>query len=146
MTTVDDIESHLKTLPEPKQGEMRHLHMLFSAMSPGGRLWFSDGRNSEGKIVANPTIGYGAYTIRYVDGSLRESFQVGLSANKTGISVYVLGLEDKLFLAHTFGDTIGKADVTGYCIRFKSIRDIDLAVLQGAVQAGFDAHPPSASE
>ena len=72
--------------------------------------------------MANPNIGYGAYTITYADGSSREFYRIGLSANTTGISVYVLGLDDKTYLARTYGDSIGKASVTGYCIKFSASR------------------------
>jgi hypothetical protein len=34
---------------------------------------------------------------------------------------------------------MGKATVTGYCIRFKSIKDIDLDVLQAAMRYGFES-------
>ena len=63
-----------------------------------------------------------------------------MSANKSGISIYILGLEDKSFLATTFGKTIGKAAVSGYCIKFKRIEDINLDVLQAAIRYGFQAH------
>lgn len=43
---------------------------------------------ADGKVVANPNIGYGVYPIAYADGSSRESYRIGLSANTTGISVY----------------------------------------------------------
>ena len=62
---------------------------------------------------------------------LRESI-------RTGISVYILGLEDKTYLAKTFGQSIGKAKVTGYCIRFKTIKDIDIDTLQAAIRYGFE--------
>ena len=83
--------------------------------------------------------GYGTYTIKYADGTTKEFFQIGLSANKTGLSVYILGLEDMTYWANTFGQTIGKATVTGYCIRFKSINDIELGVLQAAIRYGVEA-------
>ncbi|MNQ93911.1 hypothetical protein D3C85_1094000 [compost metagenome] len=100
---------------------------------PTARLWFLDGKNSEGKIVSNPNIGYGQYTITYADGSSKDFYQIGLSANTTGISVYIMGIEDKLYLAQTYGATIGKASVTGYCIKFKALKDIDVNVLQAAI-------------
>lgn len=136
MNSENLIAEYLNGLPEPKRGEMRALHDLILQTQPGCRLWFSDGRNEEGKVVANPSIGYGGYTIAYADGTTKESFRVGLSANKSGISVYILGLEDKAFLANTFGASIGKASVTGYCIRFRAVKDIDLSVLQAAVRYG----------
>ena len=73
--------------------------------------------------MANPNIGYGEYTITYADGSSREFYRIGLSANTTCISVYVLGLDDKTYLARTLGASIGKASVTGYCIKFKGLSD-----------------------
>ncbi|MBN9500433.1 MAG: hypothetical protein BGO01_11280 [Armatimonadetes bacterium 55-13] len=137
MNIQTQIESYLASHPEPKQTDLRALHELALQTSPGCRLWFTDGTNEDGKVVANPNIGYGAYTIRYADGTSREFYRVGLSGNKTGISVYVLGIEDKAYLAKTFGDSIGKATVTGYCIRFKAVKDIDLEVLQAAIRFGF---------
>ena len=86
--------------------------------------------------MANPNIGYGDYTIRYADGSSREFYRIGLSATSTGISVYVLGLDDKTYLARTYGASIGKASVTGYCIKFKRLSDINTDALLSAIRDG----------
>ena len=131
------IDDYIASQAEAKRIELQMLHDLIIASNPGGKLWFSDGRNEEGKVVSNPNIGYGAYTIKYADGSTKEFFRIGLSANKMGISVYVLGLDDKSYLSKMIGDTIGKASVTGYCIKFKSTKDIDTDVLMSAVRHGF---------
>jgi len=50
--------------------------------------------------------------------------------------LYILGIDDKTLLARTFGKKLGKAKVTGYCIRFKSLNDIDPDVLEAAVRYG----------
>ena len=50
------------------------------------------------------------------------------------MSVYVVGIEDKTYLARTFGKKLGKASVTGYCIKFKTIKDIDVDVLEQAIR------------
>lgn len=136
MAVEEQIEEYIASQSEPKQSEMQQLHELILRVSPECKLWFTDGKNSVGKIVSNPNVGYGSYTIGYADGTTKEFYRIGLSANTTGISVYILGLEDKTYLATTFGETIGKASVTGYCIRFKSIKDIDLEVLQAAIRYG----------
>lgn len=140
MTIEEQIEEYVASKPEPKRSDMQALHELTLQVSPGCQLWFNDGKDSEGKIVANPNIGYGCYTIKYADGTTREFYRIGLSANKTGISIYILGLEDKTYLAKTFGNTIGKASVTGYCIRFRATKDINLGILQEAIRYGFEAH------
>ncbi len=136
MDTADQIEAYLAGQPEPKQGELRQLHAHVIAEFPQARLWFTDGTNEQGKVVANPNIGYGEYTITYANGSSRDFYRIGLSANTTGISVYVLGLDDKTYLARRYGTSIGKASVTGYCIKFKRLADIDVQTLYAAIRDG----------
>jgi hypothetical protein len=136
MDTHERVEAHLASQPEPKQTDLRELHAFMLAEFPGSRLWFSDGTNEDGKVVANPTIGYGQYTITYADGSAREFYRIGLSANTTGISVYVLGLADKTYLSRTYSDSIGKASVTGYCIKFRRLAVINADALHTAIRHG----------
>ena len=138
MSVEDQIKAFIAGLAEPKRSEIEALHGRILRMKPGCELWFSDGKDDQGKTVANPTIGYGNYMIRYADGSSKNSFRIGLSANKTGISVYILGLEDKNLLAKNYGPTIGKATVTGYCVRFKSTKEIDTDVLLAAIRIGLE--------
>ena len=137
MEMQERVEAYLASQPQPKQADLRELHGRILAEFPGCRLWFNDGRNESGRVVANPNVGYGRYTMSYADGSSREFYRIGLSANTTGISVYVLGLEDKTYLARTYGASIGKASVTGYCIKFKRLSDINLDALLGAIRHGF---------
>lgn len=143
MNVETQIRAYLDSLPEPKRGELETLHRMMLEQIPGQMQWFETGKNAEGKVVANPSIGYGAYTINYADGSSREFYRIGLSANTSGISVYIMGLDDKTYLAKTFGDSIGKATVTGYCIRFKSLKSIDQEVLFKAIRFGMNFRKPS---
>jgi hypothetical protein len=117
---------------------MQELHLLALHVLPAGKLWFFDGKNSEGKTIANSTIGYGLHTIHYANGTTRDFFQIGLSANKAGISVHILGIEDKTYLAKTFGKKIGKASATGYCIKFKTLKDINTDILEAAIRYGVE--------
>ena len=130
------IEAYLASHPEPKQTDLRQLHAHMLAAFPDSRLWFNDGTNEDGKVVANPNIGYGVYTITYADGSSREFYRIGLSANTTGISVYVLGLDDKTYLPRTYGASIGRATVTGYCIKFRRLSGINSGTLLAAIRHG----------
>lgn len=136
MTIPQQVEIYLASQPKPKQTDLRQLHSMIMDGFPGCRLWFTDGRNDDGKVVSNPSVGYGVSTISYADGSSREFYRIGLSATTTGISVYVLGLDDKTYLASTYGDSIGKAKVTGYCIGFRRVSDISLDALQSAIRDG----------
>ncbi len=115
----DQIKNYITSQPEPKRSDMQALHCLILEIMPKCRLWFLDGKDDKGRIVSNPNIGYGSYTIKYADGKTREFYQIGLSANTSGISVYIMGLDDKTYLAKTYGKKIGKASVSGYCIKSK---------------------------
>jgi hypothetical protein len=139
MNVEEEIETYIANQPEPKRSDMRALHRIILQIMPAGKLWFLDGKNSENKIVSNPNIGYGIHTIKYAGGKSREFYQIGLSANTTGISVYILGIEDKKYLAQTYGEKLGKASVTGYCIKFKALEDIDIDVLEAAIRYGLEA-------
>jgi len=139
MSVQEQIKEYIASQPEPKRGDMQVLHRAIGKVMPKAKLWFLDGTNSEGKVVSNPNIGYGLQTIKYADGSSREFYQIGLSANTTGISVYILGIEDKKYLANTYGKQLGKASVTGYCIKFKALKDINLPVLEAAIRDGVGA-------
>jgi hypothetical protein len=138
MTVQEQISEYIISQPEPKRSDMQALHDLILEVRPACKLWFLDGKNEDGKIVSNPNIGYGAYTMKYTDGSTREFYQIGLSANKTGISVYIMGIEDKKYLAETYGKSLGEASVTGYCIRFKALKDINIEILEAAIRFGFE--------
>jgi hypothetical protein len=139
MNIEKQINEYISSQPEPKRVDMQELHRSILQLMPACKLWFLDGKNSDGKTVSNPNIGYGFQTIKYADGTTREFYQIGLSANKTGISVYILGIEDKRYLVQTYGKELGKASVTGYCIRFKTLKDINTEVLEAAIRFGFEA-------
>jgi hypothetical protein len=139
MNVREQIKKYISSQPEPKQSDMQALHRIIVRVMPASKLWFLDGNDDKGKTVSNPNIGYGIQTIKYADGKTREFFQIGMSANKTGISVYILGIKDKTYLAKTYGKKLGKASVTGYCIKFKTLKDINIDILQAAIRYGVDA-------
>ena len=138
MNVEEQIKKYITSQPEPKRSDMQALHDVILEVKPTCKLWFLDGKNSEGKTVSNPNIGYGSLTMKYADGTTREFYQIGLSANKTGISVYIMGIEDKKYLTEAYGKELGKASVTGYCIRFKTLKDINTDVLAAAIRFGFE--------
>src|SRR6187431_3310860 len=139
MNVQGQIKEYITSQPEPKRSDMQELHRFIMELMPASKLWFLDGKNSENKTVSNPNIGYGLQTIKYADGKTREFYQIGISANKTGISVYILGIGDKTYLAKTYGSKIGKASVTGYCIKFKTLKDINIDILEAAIRNGFES-------
>src|SRR5215207_6162530 len=102
MSVKDEIKNYTASHPEPKRSEMQQLHDRILKVNPGCKLWFFDGKNDQGKVVSNPNIGYGSRSQKHADGTTREFYQIGLSANKTGISIYILGIKDKKYPAETY--------------------------------------------
>jgi hypothetical protein len=138
MKVQEQIEAYITSQPGSKRSDMQELHRNILEVMPSCKLWFLDGKNSENKVVSNPNIGYGLHTMRYADGTSREFYQIGLSANTSGISVYILGIDDKTYLAETYGKKLGKASVTGYCIKFKALKDINIDILADAIRYGVE--------
>jgi hypothetical protein len=145
MTVEEQIKEYIASHPEPKHGDMQELHRMILRAIPECKLWFLDGRNEEAKVVSNPNIGYGSCKIKYADGKSREFYRIGVSGNATGISVYLMGIDDKNYLTSTYRGMLGKASVTGYCIKFKSLKDIDIGVLEAAVRDCANRERPDAA-
>ena len=136
MNIQEQIKKYIDTLPEPKRAEMEALHKRILLLFPECKLWFLDGKDEKGKVVSNPNIGYGLQTITYADGKTKEFYQIGISANTSGISVYIMGVKDKTWLPETYGKILGNASVTGYCIKFKKLKDINVEILESAIRDG----------
>lgn len=138
MTVAAQIKTYIAGQAESKRADLEALHQRILRLLPKCKLWFSDGKDDKGKIVTNPQIGYGLQTLKYADGKTKPFYQIGISGNTTGISVYIMGIEDKQYLPQTYGKTIGKAKVSGYCIKFKMLRDINMDVLETALRDGLE--------
>jgi hypothetical protein len=138
MNILDHIKIYIDSLPDPKRSDIEVLHARILKLLPKCKLWFLDGKDDKGKTVTNPNIGYGIQTIKYADGKTKEFYQIGISANTTGISVYIIGINDKTYLSKKYSKKIGKASVTGYCIKFKKLKDINMDVLEEAIRDGVE--------
>jgi hypothetical protein len=138
MSVRNQIKDHIAAQPEPKRSDMQALHDIILGVMPDCKLWFLDGKDENGRVVSNPNIGYGVQTMKYADAKTREFYQIGMSANTTGISVYIMGIKDRKYLAEKYGKKIGQASVTGYCIKFRTLKNIDVDVLVDAMRYGIE--------
>jgi len=138
MNIQEQIKMYIDSQPEPKLTDINALHQYILQVLPKCKLWFLDGKDDKGKIVSNPNIGYGLQKLKYADGKTKEFYQIGISANTTGISVYIMGIGDKKYLSETYGKIIGKASITGYCIKFKTLKDINIDILEVAIRDGVE--------
>ena len=109
--------------------EIQQIHSLILSLMPNGKLHFESGVSDNGKIIHNPTLCYGELDLPLSGGKTRKTFQIGLTSNATGLSIHVMGLRNKCSLKELMGHNIGKASITGYCLRMKTINDISLEAL-----------------
>ena len=138
MNIKEQIKTYIDSQPDPKRADIEALHARILKVLPKCKLWFLDGKDDKGKTVTNPNIGYGHQTLKYADGKTKEFYQIGISANTTGISVYIIGINDKTYLSQTYSKKLGKASVTGYCIKFKKLKDINIDILEAAIRDGVE--------
>ena len=136
MKVTDQITAYLESLPDSKRNDLEVLHQRILQLLPKAKLWFLDGKDASGKVVSNPNIGYGHLLLPATNRKDREFYQVGISANSSGISVFIMGLEDRTYLPKTYGEKLGKANVSGYCIKFKSLKDINTSVFEKVILDG----------
>lgn len=134
MSVHELILQHLESLSPNKQSEMPTLHQFILSSLPDAELTFHSGKDASGKTVSNPVIGYGSYKHQFANGKIDDMFKMGISANTTGISMYCMGLKDKNYLKYNYADSIGKASITGYCIKFKKLSDLNIDILEQLVK------------
>jgi len=54
MNVKEQIKAYITSQPEPKRSDMQELHARLLQVMPACKLWFLDGKNSEGKTISNP--------------------------------------------------------------------------------------------
>lgn len=133
--TEAQIRNYLNELPPRNKANIELLYEGIRNQYPELPISFSDGKNAEGKIVTNPSIGFGQTQLVYTDGSSKTIFKVGISSTKTGISIYFMGLSDKNFLKNRFQSHFEKAKITGYCVACKSLDSSQLDFLLAEILA-----------
>jgi len=134
MNIEQQIANHFYALHKEKGDELMHLFHIIRNEIPEAKLHFFDGKNEHGKVVTNPTIGFGNCRLIYANGKYQDTFRIGICATSTGLSIYILGLKDKNFLGTFLGTRLGKAKVTGYAIGFKKLSDVNEGVLRELMQ------------
>jgi hypothetical protein len=136
MNIYDQIQEYIDYLPDSYRQDMQLLHQSILDLMPAHNLWFIDGKNEQGKMISAPRIGYGSFLKKHKDGTATELYQIGLSVNAKGMSVYIMDPKKYPFSTSLFGDKIGAALIQSNYIRFKSLEHIDLNVLFEAVRYG----------
>lgn len=56
-----------------------------------------------------------------------------------------MGLTDKRYLSETYGSRLGKAKITGYCVKFRSMKDVNIDTLEEIIANAMDERPERGS-
>lgn len=124
------ISNYITLLSQDKQKDVELLYQMALLLAPNCKLWFLDGKDAKGKVVSNPNIGFGSCILKSAKGAAREFYKLGLSANTSGISIYVFDLPSKTYLQERYASRLGKASISGYCIKCKRLSDVHHEVVE----------------
>ena len=112
------VDDYIQDLPDDRRDMVRAVHERVRAAVPDleVRMW-------------DRFIGYRAYHYRYASGREGDWFPIGLANNKRYVSLYLCAVDEDGYLAEANADRLGKVDVGKSCIRFKTLDDLNLDVV-----------------
>lgn len=124
---MQDVDSLLATIPEPRQAAMRHYHQLIVKAAPQLTV-----------EVAGAMIGYGPYHYKYESGREGDTYIVMLANRKAYISLYVLAVKNGMYLAETYASQLAGTNVGKSCINIKKPEVLDDTVVAKLVAEAAD--------
>lgn len=113
-------------------GSLRALDAEIAAALPGAARVLWQGVFWGG--TQQSIIGYGDIEQPRGKGASVSWFLIGLARQKKHISLYVNAVDDGQYLSKAYGPRLGKTRVGSASISFRSVDDIDLAVLREMVE------------
>jgi Domain of unknown function (DU1801) len=117
------VGDYLASLPDDRRDTVTRVHEVVTQAVPEleVRMWKS-------------FIGYGSYHYRYASGREGDWFPIGLTNNKSYVSLYFCAAEDDGYLAEKNEARLGKVSVGKSCVRFKRLDDLNLDVVAELAQ------------
>ena len=128
-------DDFLAALDETCRADMVELDERIAAAMPGAKRTLWEGKFWGG--TEQHIIGYGDYTYTRSRGKVVEYFINGLALQKNYISVYMHAVEDRKYLAETYGKDVGKVKTGKSNISFRSLDDIDIDKLMALVERSY---------
>ncbi len=110
-------EEYIAAIPQPRREDVEKIHELIQKTIPMLKPHIISGM-----------IGYGTYHYRYASGKEGDWSLIALASQKNYISVYVCSIENGTYIAEEYKDRLSKASIGKSCIRFKTLKDIDLSI------------------
>lgn len=111
-------EEYIKMIPEPRQHDVKVIHALIQKTVP-----------TLMPHILSGMIGYGTYHYKYASGREGDWSLIALASQKNYISIYVCSVQNGNYIPEEYKNKLPKASIGKSCIRFKSVEDIDLAIV-----------------
>ncbi len=117
-------DEYIAAIDQPRREDFEKIHELIQKEVPQLKPHILSGM-----------IGYGKYHYHYASGREGDWSLIALASQKNYISVYVCSInKNGKYLAEEYKDKLPKASIGKSCIRFKSIKDIDLLILKEIIK------------
>jgi uncharacterized protein YdhG (YjbR/CyaY superfamily) len=110
---------YIAALNEPRRSEIAELHKLIRKTVPNLK-----------PVIHSGMLGYGRFHYKYASGREGEACRIAVASNKTYISLYALGTDERGYVAERFKKRLPKASIGKSCVRFKRLEDVDPVVLK----------------
>lgn len=118
------VNDYLASLDEQTQGDAHVLYEMMHRISREVPVLWNVG-----------TIGFGSYHYRYATGREGDNFVIGFYPRKGKTTVYLMDGTARHAEALS---KLGAHTITGYCIHFKRLSDIDPSVLEDIVRDSYE--------
>jgi hypothetical protein len=119
---VSTPEEYLEAVDSSRKTDIGALHAIIRKCAPKFEPFIYKG-----------ILGYGTYHYKYASGREGDWFRLGISSNKSYISLYVAPTPEG-YSAKRYGKTLGKANIGISCVRFKRLSDLNLDVLKAMLK------------
>jgi len=129
-TGIDAAEAWIDSLDEPRRSEVRHLHEVIRAAIPDADIVVMD--------YTGPVVGYGTYDYSTSRGPAGRWFAVGLASRKGHISLYIMGTDERGYLAEQSQDRLPGTKVGKSCINIRKAALVDDAVVADLARRSWD--------
>ena len=123
-------DEYIDSLEEPRQSDVRALDDLIGRVAPqlDRQLW-------RGMIV------YGLYHYRHPGGVEGDWYPLALSGQKRFSALYVMGSDERGYLAESYRERLPRAEVGRSQLRIADLAAVDLEVVAALVREGAGSKP-----
>jgi hypothetical protein len=129
-TGIEAAERWIDSLDEPRRSDVRHLHEVIRAAIPDADVVVME--------YTGPIVGYGTYDYSTSKGPAGRWFSVGLASRKGHISLYLMGTDERGYLAEQAQERLPGTKVGKSCINIPKPALIDDAVIADLAQRSWD--------